>query len=105
MAIKKRKFTRKNIVKNDLTFWDIDTYVLLELPGNNKHLGLYTPDGRYVAGTKMISSTLPILKNKEVFGLEASDGEILAYFHSEVENYDWAIYDSNYNCVGMFKKI
>lgn len=36
--------------------------------------------------------------------MEASDGEILAYFHSEVENYDWAIYDSNYNCVGMFLK-
>ena len=51
----------------------------------------------------MISSTLPIVKTK-VFGLEASDGEILAYFHSEVENYDWAIYDSNYNCVGMFKE-
>ena len=30
--------------------------------------------------------------------------ETLAYFHSEVENYDWAIYDSNYNCVGMFKE-
>ena len=36
--------------------------------------------------------------------MEASDGEILAYFQSEVENYDWAIYDSNYNCVGMFKE-
>ena len=64
LAIKKREFTRKNIVKNDLTFWDIGTYVLLELPSNNKHLGLYTPDGRYVAGTKMISSTLPIVKTK-----------------------------------------
>ncbi|MDA2704387.1 ABC transporter ATP-binding protein [Bacillus cereus] len=102
--LRKGNLLEKNIIKNDLTFWDIDTYVLLELPGNNKHLGLYTPDGRYVAGTKMISSTLPILKNKEVFGLEASDGEILAYFQSEVENYDWAIYDSNYNCVGMFKE-
>lgn len=109
MAIKKREFIRKNIVKNSITLWDTNTFVLLELPEGNKHFGLYTPDGAYVAGTKlistdMISSTLPFLKNKQVVGLEASDGEILAYFHSEVENYDWAIYDSNYNCVGMFKE-
>ena len=102
--LRKGDLLKENIVENDLKFWDIDTYILLELPENNKHLGLYTPDGIYVAGTKMVSSTLPVLKNKQVFGLEASDGEILAYFHSEVENYDWAIYDSNYNCVGMFKE-
>ncbi|MBY0599532.1 hypothetical protein [Bacillus bingmayongensis] len=102
--LRKGNLLKENMVKNDVTFWDIDTYVLLELPESNKHFGLYTPDGRYVAGTKMISSTLPFLKNKQVVGLEASDGEILAYFHSEVENYDWAIYDSNYNCVGMFKE-
>ncbi|KMP18897.1 ABC transporter ATP-binding protein [Bacillus cereus] len=102
--LRKGDLLKENIVENDLKFWDIDTYILLELPENNKHLGLYTPDGIYVAGTKMVSSTLPVLKNKQVFGLEASDGEILAYFHSEVENYDLAIYDSNYNCVGMFKE-
>ncbi|ASZ20376.1 ABC transporter ATP-binding protein [Bacillus cereus] len=102
--LRKGDLLKENIVENDLKFWDIDTYILLELPENNKHLGLYTPDGIYVAGTKTVSSTLPVLKNKQVFGLEASDGEILAYFHSEVENYDWAIYDSNYNCVGMFKE-
>ncbi|MBR9742457.1 ABC transporter ATP-binding protein [Bacillus cereus] len=102
--LRKGDLLKENIVENDLKFWDIDTYILLELPENNKHSGLYTPDGIYVAGTKMVSSTLPVLKNKQVFGLEASDGEILAYFHSEVENYDWAIYDSNYNCVGMFKE-
>ncbi|HDX9613091.1 TPA: ABC transporter ATP-binding protein [Bacillus toyonensis] len=102
--LRKGELLKENIVENDLKFWDIDTYVLLELPEVNKHLGLYTPDGIYVAGTKMVSSTLPFLKNKQVFGLEASDGEILAYFHSEFENYDWAIYDSNYNCVGMFKE-
>ncbi|WP_242253972.1 ABC transporter ATP-binding protein [Bacillus cereus group sp. BfR-BA-01379] len=102
--LRKGDLLRENIVGNDLKFWNIDTYVLLELPEKNKHVGLYTPDGIYVAGTKMVSSTLPFLKNKQIFGLEASNGEILAYFHSEVENYDWAIYDSNYNRVGMFKE-
>ena len=102
--LRKGDLLRENIVENDLKFWNIDTYVLLELPEKNKHVGLYTPDGIYVAGTKMVSSTLPFLKNKQIFGLEASNGEILAYFHSEVENYDWAIYDSNYNRVGMFKE-
>ncbi|MET3198110.1 UNVERIFIED_ORG: lipopolysaccharide export LptBFGC system permease protein LptF [Bacillus proteolyticus] len=62
--LRKGNLLEKNIVKNDLTFWDIGTYVLLELPSNNKHLGLYTPDGRYVAGTKMISSTLHCKKQK-----------------------------------------
>ena len=50
-----------------MKFWDIDTYVLLELPQNNKHYGLYTPDGAYIVGTTMvstdiISSKLPFLK-------------------------------------------
>lgn len=107
--LRKGNLLEENIAKNDLKFWDIDTYVLLELPQNNKHYGLYTPDGAYIVGTTMvstdiISSKLPFLKNKQVMGLEAKDGETLAYFHSEVENYDWAIYDSNYNCVGMFKE-
>ncbi|AQQ62555.1 MULTISPECIES: hypothetical protein [Bacillus] len=107
--LRKGNLLEENIAKNDLKFWDIDTYVLLELPQNNKHYGLYTPDGAYIVGTTMvstdiISSKLPFLKNKQVIGLEAKDGETLAYFHSEVENYDWAIYDSNYNCVGMFKE-
>ncbi len=107
--LRKGNLLKENIVKNDFKFWDIDTYVLLELPESNKHFGLYNPDGAYIAGTNIISadiisSKLPFLKNKQVIGLEASNGEILAYFHSEVENYDWVIYDSNYNCVGMFKE-
>ncbi|MFL0401210.1 ABC transporter ATP-binding protein [Bacillus nitratireducens] len=102
--LRKGNLLKENIVESGLNFWDIDTYILLELPESNKHLGLYTPDGKYVAGTKMTSSTLPFFKNKQVFGLETNNGEILAYFHSESENYDWAIYDSNYNCVGMFKE-
>ena len=60
--LRKGDLLKENIVENDLKFWDIDTYILLELPENNKHLGLYTPDGIYVAGTKMVSSTLPVLK-------------------------------------------
>lgn len=107
LQLRKGKLLEKNIVKNSITLWDTNTFVLLELPEGNKHFGLYTPDGAYVAGTKLISTdmmTVSSLKNNHVVGLEASDGEILAYFHSEVENYDWAIYDSNYNCVGMFKE-
>lgn len=106
---KKGKLLEKDSTKNITTFWDTTTFVLLELPEKNKHFGLYTPDGAYIAGTKIIStdiiaSKLPFLKNKKVIGLETSNGEILAYFHSEVANCDWAIYDSNYNCVGMFKE-
>lgn len=47
---------------------------------------------------------IPFLSNKDVYGLEASSGEILAYFHTEADGYDWVIYDSNYNQIGMFKE-
>ncbi|PEA05294.1 hypothetical protein COL11_23605 [Bacillus anthracis] len=83
--------------------------VVLELPKRNKQFGLYHPDGKYIAGTKMVSSNIlfsviPFLHNKDVYGLETSNGEILAYFHTEVDGYDWVIYDSNYNQIGMFKE-
>ena len=58
LAIKKRNLLEENIAKNDLKFWDIDTYVLLELPQNNKHYGLYTPDGAYIVGTTMVSTDI-----------------------------------------------
>ena len=30
--------------------------------------------------------------------------KFLHIFIVKLKNYDWAIYDSNYNCVGMFKE-
>ncbi|HEK9099832.1 TPA: ABC transporter ATP-binding protein [Bacillus pseudomycoides] len=100
---------QKNAVKSDVTFWDVDTFVVLELPKRNAQFGLYHPDGRYIAGTKIISSNIlfsviPFLGNRDVYGLETNSGEILAYFHTEVDGYDWVIYDSNYNQIGMFKE-
>ncbi|MEB3056170.1 ABC transporter ATP-binding protein [Bacillus pseudomycoides] len=107
--LRKGNLIQKNAVKSNVTFWDIDTFVVLELPKQNKQFGLYHPDGGYVAGTKIISSNvlfsvIPFLSNRDVYGLEASSGEILAYFHTEADGYDWVIYDSNYNQIGMFKE-
>ena len=56
--LRKGNLLEENIAKNDLKFWDIDTYVLLELPQNNKHYGLYTPDGVYIVGTTMVSTDI-----------------------------------------------
>ena len=83
MAIKKRNLLEENIAKNDLKFWDIDTYVLLELPQNNKHYGLYTPDGAYIVGTTMvstdiISSKLPF-KNKQVIDWKQRMGKLCIF--------------------------
>ena len=55
-----------------------------------------------VSSNILFSNTL--LHNKDVYGLETSSGEILAYFHTEVDGYDWVVYDSNYNQIGMFKE-
>ncbi len=77
---------------------------MLELPGNNKHLGLYTPDGRYVAGTKMISSTLPILKNKEVLDWKQVMEKSLHIFKVKLKIMIGLFMILNYNCVGMFKE-
>ncbi|KFN02132.1 ABC transporter ATP-binding protein [Bacillus clarus] len=106
---RKGKLIQKNAVKSNETFWDIDTFVLLGLPKRNKQFGLYHPDGGYIAGTKTISSNIifsviPFLRNRDVFGLETSNGEILAYFHSGKNGYDWVICDSNYYEIGMFKE-
>ncbi|MGP4945748.1 MULTISPECIES: ABC transporter ATP-binding protein [Bacillus] len=107
--LRKGKLIQKNMIKSNATFWDVDTLVVLELPKRNKQFGLYHPDGKYIAGTKMVSSNIlfsviPFLHNKDVYGLETSNGEILAYFHTEVDGYDWVIYDSNYIQIGMFKE-
>ncbi|WP_459500584.1 ABC transporter ATP-binding protein [Bacillus sp. C1] len=107
--VRKGNLIKKNTVKSNETFWDIDTFVVLELPKRNRQFGLYHPDGGYIAGTKIISSNIlcsviPFLHNKDVYGLETSSGEILAYFHTETDGYDWVIYDANYNQIGMFKE-
>ena len=44
--------------KSNATFWDVETFVVLELPKRNKQYGLYHPDGGYIAGTKMVSSNI-----------------------------------------------
>lgn len=54
--------------------------------------------------SNILFSVVPFLNNKDVYGLETSSGEILAYFHTEADGYDWVIYDSNYNRIGMFKE-
>ncbi len=46
------------MIKSNATFWDVDTLVVLELPKRNKQFGLYHPDGKYIAGTKMVSSNI-----------------------------------------------
>ncbi|MCI0766839.1 ABC transporter ATP-binding protein [Bacillus sp. TL12] len=107
--LRKGNVIQKSVVKSNVTFWDVDTFVVLELPKRNAQFGLYHPDGGYVAGTKIISSNIlfsviPFLGNRDVYGLETNSGEILAYFHTEVDGYDWVIYDSNYNQIGMFKE-
>ncbi|MBO1581893.1 ABC transporter ATP-binding protein [Bacillus sp. XF8] len=107
--LRKGNLIQKNAVKSNVAFWDVDTFVVLELPKGNKQFGLYHPDGGYVAGTKIISSNIlfsviPFLKNRDVYGLETSSGEILAYFHTGADGYDWVMYDSNYNQIGMFNE-
>ncbi|WP_113708495.1 ABC transporter ATP-binding protein [Bacillus cereus] len=107
--LRKGNTIEKNSVKSNVTFWDVDTFVVLKLPKRNAQFGLYHPDGGYIAGTKIVSSNIlfsviPFLGNRDVYGLETSSGEILAYFHTEADGYDWVIYDSNYNQIGMFKE-
>ena len=58
LAVKKRKVDTKEYDKSNATFWDVDTLVVLELPKRNKQFGLYHPDGKYIAGTKMVSSNI-----------------------------------------------
>ncbi|MGQ0418145.1 ABC transporter ATP-binding protein, partial [Bacillus sp. HC-TM] len=73
--LRKGKLIQKNMIKSNATFWDVDTLVVLELPKRNKQFGLYHPDGKYIAGTKVVSSNIlfsviPFLHNKDVYGLE-----------------------------------
>ncbi len=58
LAVKKREADTKNTIKSNATFWDVDTFVVLELPKRNKQFGLYHPDGGYIAGTKIVSSNI-----------------------------------------------
>lgn len=56
--LRKGKLIQKNTIKSNATFWDVDTFVVLELPKRNKQFGLYHPDGGYIAGTKIVSSNI-----------------------------------------------